>query len=116
MLVIPFTSDPAQDFTLALGEAKYRLEARWNDRSESWTLDIIRDADEETLVVGVPLLIGQDILKPYALGIGGMAVTDLANTGLDAGPEDLGTRVIVTWFSEEELAQLPALEQPWPEA
>lgn len=115
MLVIPFTSDPAQDFTVALGEAKYRLEARYNDRSESWTLDITRDADEEILVVGVPMLIGQDILKPYALGIGGIVVTDLANTGLDAGPDDLGSRVIVTWFSEDELDQIPAPEQPWPD-
>jgi len=106
MLVLPFDSDPARVFTTQLGDDKHSLEARYNERSESWTFDVVRDTDQVVLVTGVPLLIGQDMLAPYSLHIGGLVATDLATTDLDPGPDDLGDRVIVTWLSQDELVQL----------
>jgi len=101
--VLPFTSEPAQSFTVALGGSKYLIDARYNDIAGFWTLDITTEPAQVQLVAGVPILIGQDLLSPYALGIGGLLATDTSNSGIDAGPEDLGDRVTVTWLSESEL-------------
>jgi len=108
MLIVPFTADYDQTFTVALGDQKYVVDARWNDRGQIWTCDLTRDVDQVQLVAGVPLLSGQEVLLPYALGIGGLAVTDLGRTNTDPGPDDLGDRVIVAWLSNNELAILKA--------
>lgn len=105
MLTLPFTSDPAQSFTVSLGDVgKYTIDARYNDRSGTWTFDFTRESDQVLLFEGAPMLIGQDLFDPYGLGIGALYITDLSNTDTDAGPDDLGDRVIVTFFSNEELA------------
>lgn len=106
--IIPFTSDPAQSFRVSLDGNKYQIDARYNDRSGQWTLDITTEPDGTLLVAGIPILIGQDMLAPYVLGIGGLAATDLQTGGVDAGPDDLGDRVTVTWFNEDEMAILRA--------
>lgn len=109
-LILPFTSDPSQTFTTNLGDQKFVIDARWNEAGAFWTMDLTRSSDRVTIVTGVPLLIGQDVLAPYGLGIGGIAVTDLANTATDATAEDgdLGGRVAVAWLSPDELAQVGA--------
>lgn len=106
MLTVPFTSDPSQTFDVVLGETKFTIAARYNDEGGSWTFDLTRDSDGEVLLTSVPLLIGEDMLGAYALGYGGLLAEDLSGTGEDAGPDDLGTRVVVRWLSEDELAQL----------
>lgn len=105
MFTVPFTADPAQSFSVDLGGASYTFDARYNDRSASWTFDLTRDTDSAVLVAGAPLLIGQELLAGYALGIGGLVATDLSNTDTDAGPDDfgLGLRVEVTFLSFDEL-------------
>ena len=103
MLVLPLTSDPSRSFTTDLADGKYTIETRYNERSESWTFDVTRDVDQVRLLSGVPLLIGQDMLAPYALQIGGLIAADMGADELDASPEDLGERVIVTWLSQDEL-------------
>lgn len=114
MRVVPFTSDPARRFSTSLGDVKVELETRWNDSTGLWgdgyggfwTLDIIRNS--VVLEAGIPIAIGQDILAPYALGLGGLVPADMSGLGLDAGADDLGTRVVVMWLSEDELAAVRA--------
>jgi hypothetical protein len=108
--VLPFTDDPAQSFTVALGGAKFLIEARYNDVAGFWTFDMTAEPSQVQLLAGVPILIGQDLLAPYALGIGGFFATDNVSGGVDAGPDDLGGRVTVTWLSPAELALIPPLE------
>lgn len=104
MLVVPFTSDYDQRFTTQLADGnKYVFDARWNEFGQSWSFDLTRDADQVQLVAGAPLLIGQDLLAPYALGIGALLVTDLGQKNTDAGPDDLGERVIPFYLSPDEL-------------
>jgi hypothetical protein len=109
MQELPFTSNPAQAFTVALGGTKYDITARYNDLAGYWTFDLTRTQDHAVLVSEVPILIGQDLLGPYALQVGGLVATDLSGVGLDAGPDDLGDRVTVTWLSPAELSALAAL-------
>lgn len=108
MLTVPFTSDYAQTFDVVLGGATYSFAARFNDWNGVWTFDITVTATQVQLVAGVPLLIGQDMLAPYALGIGGLTAADMETGGIDAGPDDLGARVIVSWLSPDEIAAIAA--------
>lgn len=106
MQVLPLTSDPANTITVALNGTKYDVFTRYNEQA-FWTLDLMRKSDGVTLVAGEPILLGFDILGPFArLGIGGLIATDLGGTDTEAGPDDLGSRVIVTYFTPGELAVL----------
>lgn len=112
MLIVPFTSDYDQTFRTQIGGETYVFDARWNERGQHWTFDLTRNSDQVLLVAGVPLLAGQDVLSPYALGIGGLVVADLGNTNSDPGPDDLGDRAIVVFFSPEELDLLAGAGVP----
>jgi hypothetical protein len=113
MLLVPFNSDPSNVFTTQLGDGvKYTFETRYNEGFSGeggfWTFDLTRAIDSEKLLSGVPILLGQDLIEPYALGIGSLIPVDEANTDVDAGPDDLGVRVNVYWFSADELAEAAA--------
>jgi hypothetical protein len=103
MLLIPFISAPSNSFVVQLGNGiKYEFTTRYNDVGGFWTIDITRKIDGVVLVVGVPVLLGQDLL-PYGLGIGRLIAIDESGADVDAGPEDLGDRVNVYWFADGEL-------------
>lgn len=102
ILELPLSSDAAQIFTTQLGEAKYSFDVRYNDRSGVWTLDLY-DASTVLIAASLPMVIGQDLLEPYNLGIGSLLCVDTTGQGLDAGPDDLGDRVKVYWFSHDEV-------------
>jgi hypothetical protein len=96
----------------------YKINARYNDRNGVWVFDLIDDASQVTLVAGVPILIGCDLLDPFALSIGSMYAVDMSSvlqsTGvgetttaklpstLDAGVDDLGSRVVVLYLKPGE--------------
>ena len=120
MVKIPFTADAWQTFRCNLGAVEHTFVANYNDRNGVWSFDLYRSNPETLLVAGIPILIGCDILAPYALGLGVMFATDLAATTanqvldtvgtigpisqpIDAGPDDLGTRVIVVFIPAAEL-------------
>jgi uncharacterized protein DUF6983 len=106
MLILPFTADYDQAFRTQVNGETYVVDARWNERGQHWTFDLTRNSDQVLLVAGVPLLSGQDVLSPYALGIGGIVVADLNGTQTDPGPDDLADRAIVVYLSPDELSIL----------
>lgn len=112
MQIVPFTADPSQTFTVQLGDGHFQIDARFNDRSQSWTFDLTRTSDQALLVAGVPLLLGQDMLGPYSLGIGGMLAVDQSGALADAGPDDLGDRITVTWLSDFDMQILSLAGYP----
>ena len=75
---IPLTAEP-QIFSIVLAGRELRFTLRWHeaepetagDPAGAWLLDIA-DSEGASLVAGVPLVAGRDLLAPYAyLGIGG---------------------------------------------
>lgn len=106
MLVLPFSSEPAQQFTVNLDGEKFTIDAMYNERSASWTFDLTRESDQLLVLKGAPLLMGQDMLEPYAFGIGAFVASDLSGNDQDAGPDDLGDRAITTWLTPEEMVVL----------
>ncbi len=69
---IPLTSVP-QALGVQLAGTEYRLTVRWNDAFEGgWTLDIDLPDNAGSVLRGIPLVTGADLLGPYAhLGLGG---------------------------------------------
>jgi hypothetical protein len=102
IIQIPLTADPAQNFTTQLGAVKYYLEVKYNSRSGVWTLDLYDDATRAVIALGLPIVLGQDLLEPYNFGIGSLVAIDLNATSTDAGADDLGTRVALFWTSPDE--------------
>lgn len=103
ILQIPISADPAQTMTVQLGEVKYYLEIKYNSRNGVWVLDLYEDATRAPLALGLPILLGQDLLEPYNFGIGSLAAVDLSAQGKDAGADDLGERVVLCWVSPDEV-------------
>ena len=104
ILELPFSNDPAQVFTTQLDDAKYTFAAKYNDRSGVWTLDLYDGATQQLVAASLPLVLGQDLLEPYNLGVGRLLCVDTSGQGRDAGPDDLGERIKVYWFSPDEVA------------
>jgi hypothetical protein len=112
MQTIPFTSDPNATFTTSLNGVDYQFDTLYSERSGVWTFDL-SVATGAALVTGVPILIGCDMLAPFGLGIGSMYAVDLTAAAqreasghrpqsVDAGPEDLGVRVVVLYLAPGE--------------
>lgn len=89
---IPLTAEP-QRFEIALSGALYQLTVYWSDQIESgWLLDIAA-SDGDTLVAGLPLVTGADLLRQYAhLGIGGM-LWCFSQTELPPALDNLGSDI-----------------------
>ena len=113
MVIVPFTSDPWLSFSTVLDGVEYTFTQRFNELNQRWYFDLGLAATGEPLVSGIPILIGCDLLEPYALGIGSMfavdlrAVAEAGPTGflpasVDAEAEDLGTRVVVIYLAPGE--------------
>lgn len=102
---IPLTAEP-QTFGIALTGRELRFTLHWHeaepeqpgDPAGAWLLDIA-DSEGSSLVAGVPLVTGRDLLAPYAyLGINGQ----LWIYGEDAPDyESLGERIKLLFASEE---------------
>ena len=104
ILQLPLSSDPAQTFICQLDKDKYQFTVKYNSRSGVWAMDMVK-LDGTILFIGIPILLGNDLLEPYNYGIGRLFVIDLSAQSRDATNEtdDLGTRVIVAWFSKDEV-------------
>lgn len=67
---IPVTPQRTQKFGIALNGIPYNLRFAWNAAHQSWIMDIL-DADNNRLLMGVPLITGADLLAQHAhLNIG----------------------------------------------
>jgi len=103
IITLPLNSSVAQRFVTQLGDTKYQFDIRFNDRSRVWSMSITDDASSTLLVSGIAILLGQNLLAPFNLKMGALMVYDESNSGIDAGANDLGSRVNVYWFSQDLL-------------
>ena len=111
------SDSPASDSSHCVGIR--RAPTRRSDDQTPQVLDDLGlkaalESTGEPLISGVPILIGCDLLEPYALGIGSMLAIDqqaAASNGPDgflpdsedAGADDLGKRVIVVFIAPGEV-------------
>lgn len=88
----------------SLSGFQYILDIRWNARDEAWYMDV-RSEDETLLLAGMKIVLGsilggRVVDQDFPPGI--MVAYDLANTGTEAGIDDLGVRVVVDYYGFDE--------------
>lgn len=100
--LIPTTSTPAT-FTVSLAGVEYQLTLRWNASDEGgWVLDIDLPDNAGSLVDGIPLVTGCDLLAPYAyLGFGGSLVVWSEDSDAAPTEDNLGTGPGLYFVTEE---------------
>ena len=104
---LPFTSDRAfYEFSADLGGSRFVFAVRWNGRDEAWYFDLLDD-ERTAIRHGIKIVLGTslggrsaDPNRPAGL----LMAHDLSGEGRDATDADLGTRVIVVFYSDEEIA------------
>jgi hypothetical protein len=104
-------SIPNYRVSTQLGETQYILDVRWNTRAASWYMDI-RTEDDELIRAGMRLVLGARHgarITDTRFPAGFITAEDTSGTHSEAGLDDMGTRVVVNWYSAEELATLAAL-------
>jgi hypothetical protein len=102
MVIVPFTAQKAT-FSCQLGRYFFRFYTLFNDVAGVWHFDLTDAQANRVIGYGIPILLGVDMLSPFNLQIGAMVAGDMSGQNLDAGADDLGTRVIVGYYSEQEL-------------
>lgn len=103
MLELPITTDPAQEFTIQLGELSAKVTILYNSISGIWTLSLLNNVTQVSLLEGVALVLGTDLLGAFNYGIGSLVCVDYIGSGVEATLDTITTQVGVVWFSPDEV-------------
>ena len=108
MVGLPFSGAPKESMDVDLVGRKLRIRSRFSNLMETWTISIydIAGDGEVPLVEGVVVVIGADLLAPYALGLGGLFAEPQDRPLDDPKRGELGQRVRLVHYTPEELAAL----------
>jgi hypothetical protein len=102
-------SNPNYRMVTAVDGVQLILDLRWNGRDAAWYMDVHAEDDAETPIIhGAKLVIGALIMGRVAsdlLPIGAFFVEDSSNLARDAGLDDMGERVVLLFYSAEELRE-----------
>lgn len=97
-------SVPSYRVGTQLDGVQYVLDVRWNGRDGAWYMDIL---DEAAVAIrsGVKIVLGAFLgrrtVNP-AFPAGLLVAADLSGEGRDATLDDLGTRVVVYFYTFDE--------------
>lgn len=104
---LPLTpSVPHYRVAVALAGIDYLLDFRWNARDAAWYMDVF-GSDGKIVAAGLKLVIGQMIgarhvgVPKFPRGV--FIVGDTSGERRDATLDDLGTRVIVRFYSYTDM-------------
>ena len=96
-LSIPVTTDPHQQFTIALDGETVDLTIRWNATAQQWIMDFV-GVTFTTTIKGVAMVTGVDLLGPYAVNeVGQMWVIDSEEKNEEPTFDDFGDRFKVLY-------------------
>jgi hypothetical protein len=106
-VTIPTTSNAsAYKQRLTLDNEAYEFKFEWNIRDESWTMSIFTD-DGTQLAAGIKLTVNFALSNRYKyienFLQGEIIAVDMSNTGTRIGRDDLGSRVLLMYFTPDEL-------------
>jgi hypothetical protein len=101
-------SNPDYQFSTELDGTVYVVQVRWNDRAESWFFSLLT-SDEEPLISGSAIVLGSVIgirSLDTRVPTGTFIVSDLSGENREPGFNDLGSRVVMSYFTEQEIASI----------
>lgn len=105
MKEVPFKpSIPDQQFSVQIGDAEYVFRALWNTRASRWFLDV-SEINGTPIIRSVAIVLGTFLGRRSTHRLfseGCLVAIDTTNQSLDAGLDDLGTRVVVRYFEAME--------------
>ena len=101
MIEIPLTSQPEQLFRITLEGTLYDLRIAVNSRVAFWTISF--RVQGNSIVEGVPLLGGIDILKQHSIPIENIYIVNLDNNKNDPSKDNLGTVAKLFILTSEEI-------------
>lgn len=112
-LIIPFdSSNPITKFSTSLvtsqGNEQFGFRARWNSRDAAWYMDVSDDTGT-AFATGIKIVLGTYLGRQFNHRLfrdGVIVAVDLSGQGLDAGPNDLGTRVVVMQLTKAEVLSM----------
>lgn len=99
-------SIPDYSFATTIEGASYTFGVRWNASAETWTMSVF-DEDGIEIVSALPILLGTHIGRHVSHALfkeGAFVARDLGPGGnIDAGLDDLGSRVIVVYYTAADI-------------
>lgn len=99
------TETPFFTLRTVLDGQEFFLDVGWNQREGRWYLGM-SDQDETVVFAPRKLVADWDLLRTIAdarAPRGALIATDLSGQGLDPGFSDLGVRVVLTYFTADEV-------------
>ncbi len=107
-LVIPVFDVPSFVEGLTIEGVNYQLRMDWNYRGQFWQMSWY-DRDGALLVAGIKVVINYPLLDPYKylpIPQGEMLALDASDPYARIEDGDLGTRVVLVYFTEAEYAAI----------
>lgn len=108
MILIPFQpSVPSYRMSVAIEATNFVLDVYYNERDSAWYFDLL-DSEESPIISGVKVVLGTPLLRTVdERAPGGVWIAhDTTNSGVEAGLDDLGGRVVVEYYTEAEARAL----------
>lgn len=108
MQVLPFHVAAGREETLfvtSLDDTNYRFRVYWNYRDRAWYFDVA-EADGTAIATGVKVVLGVFLARTVAHRLtrdGALFAYDTTRSGREAGPTDIGHRVLVIHVTEDEI-------------
>lgn len=114
-LLIPLRSDlDHYQETVTLDEVSFDFVFRWNNRDDCWYLSIFDptvaeavDGSRIPIIGSIPVLVGWALLAQYRMRerpLGDLVAFDTSGQELDPGRRDLGSRVLLIYYTAAEIA------------
>ena len=101
LLQIPLRKDIYDySFRIELDSIVYIMNIRYNTHMNRWILDL-KDSSDAPIIMGLPLLLGTQLLKRYAdprLPPGDLFMYNLEDETADGGIDDLGTNLLMMYM------------------
>lgn len=105
-VVIPLQpSTPWYRVTVTITGTPYHFDVRWNVRDHAWYFDVY-ESDETPIAYGLKIVLGTNIgrrVKHPLFAEGAFRAADLTGKHLDAGFDDIGTRVQLRYFTAYDI-------------
>ena len=101
---IPLTTDPESTFRIKLENRQIDFRVIYNTRTERWTADISEAG--VSIVYGLTLVLGTEILRAYNLNLGALIMVDTENLHFEADTDSLGSRNLLIHYTQDEVVAL----------
>lgn len=101
-------SEGFYSFTSSLEGVEYLFDVNWNGRTGLWSFDI-SDATGNLISAGNTIVLSNFPMYRESSALappGVFVILDTSGTGVDAGFDELGTRVVMHYYTVDEILAL----------